>query len=232
MTRRRVVSAICLFLCLPWLVGFNFPGGVQRLWRQADRAFKHKEYDKAEQLYDQARQEQPDEWRLVFNTAVAQAMGKKLDEAARGFEKIAASGPQELREAAEYNAGNCYLAQQQNDKAIDHYKRALYLKPDDMNAKWNLELAKRQQKQQQQQQKQQQQQQKQQPKQDQKKQDQKKPEPQKQPQQQPKPEDHKMDKDEARRLLQSLSQADRDLQKRMAKQRQQPSNEARPTKDW
>jgi len=221
-----MLSALALCLCLPWLLGFSFPGGVQRLWRQADRAFRHKDYEKAGQLYDQARQEQPDEWRLVFNSAVAQAAGKKMDEAAKGFEKIAASGPQELREPAEYNAGNCYLAQQQNDKAIEHYKRALYLNPNDMNAKWNLELAKRQQKQQQQQQKQQQQQQKQ----DQKKQDQKKP--QDQPKQQPQPQDRKMDKDEARRLLQSLSQADRDLQKRMAKQRQQPASEARPTKDW
>jgi len=222
--KRPVISLLTLLLGLPWLVGFTFPGGLQRLWRQADRAFTRQQYDRAEQLYDQARQQQPDEWRLAFNTAVAQAAGKKLDVAAKGFEKIAASGPQELREAAEYNAGNCYLAQQQKDQAIEHYKRALYLNPNDMNAKWNLELAKRQQKQDQQQKQQQNQQQKQDQKQQQK-QDQ-----QKQRQQQP--QDRKMDQDEARRLLQSLSQADRDLQKKMAKQRRQPFREARPTKDW
>jgi Ca-activated chloride channel family protein len=217
---RRIISVVGVLLCLPWLVGFSFPGGLQRLWRQADRAFKHKQYEEAEKLYDQARQEQPEEWRLAFNTAVAQAAAKKYDPAVKGFEKIAGGGAQELRPAAEYNAGNCYLAQQQNDKAIEHYKRALYLNPNDLNAKWNLELAKRQQKQQQKQQKQQKQDQK---KQDQKKQDQK---------MQPQPQDRKMDKDEARRLLQSLSQADRDLQKQMRKQRQQPSREARPDKDW
>jgi len=222
--KRPVISLLTLLLGLPWLVGFTFPGGLQRLWRQADRAFTRQQYNRAEQLYDQARQQQPDEWRLAFNTAVAQAAGKKLDVAAKGFEKIAASGPQELREAAEYNAGNCYLAQQQKDQAIEHYKRALYLNPNDMNAKWNLELAKRQQKQDQQQKQQQNQQQKQDQKQQQK-QDQ-----QKQRQQQP--QDRKMDQDEARRLLQSLSQDDRDLQKKMAKQRRQPFREARPTKDW
>lgn len=220
--RRRIMGVVGLLLCLPWLVGFTFPGGVQRLWRQADRAFRHKQYDRAEKLYDQARQQQPEEWRLAFNTAVAQAANKQYDVAAKGFEKIAGSGAQELRPAAEYNAGNCYLAQQKNEQAIEHYKRALYLNPDDLNAKWNLELAKRQQKQQQQQQQQQQQKQNQ----NQKKQDQ-----QKQQQQQQQPQDRKMDKDEARRLLQSLSQADRDLQKKMSKQRQQRGG-ARPTKDW
>ncbi len=224
---RRVIFLLTLLVGLPWLVGFTFPGGLQRLWRQADRAFKRQQYDRAEQLYDQARQQQPDDWRLAFNTAVAQAAGKKLDVAAKGFEKIAASGPQELREPAEYNAGNCYLAQQQKDQAIEHYKRALYLNPNDMNAKWNLELAKRQQKQDQQQKQQQNQRQKQ----DQKKQSQQQKQDQRKPQQ-PQPQDRKMDKDEARRLLQSLSQADRDLQKKMARQRQQPSREAPPTKDW
>ena len=217
---------LLLLLGLPLLLGFNFPGSVQRVWRQADRAFRHKQYDQAEQLYDQARQQQPDEWRLMFNSAVAQAAGKKYEQADQNFEKIAQAGPQELREPAEYNAGNCHLAQQQNDKAIDHYKRALYLNPDDMNAKWNLELAKRQQKQQQQKQQQQQKD---------KDQDKQKPQPQKQkqPQKQPQqPPDHKMDKDEARRLLQSLSQADRDLQKQMAKQQRQPVSESRPAKDW
>jgi len=220
MRSRRLVSVLGLLLCLPWLVGFSFPGGLQRLWRQADRAFKHKQYDQAEQLYDQARQQQPDEWRLAFNVAVAQAAAKKYEPAAQAFEKMAGGGAQELRPAAEYNAGNCYLAQQQNEKAIEHYKRALYLNPNDMNAKWNLELAKRQQKQKQKQDQQQKQKQ-----QDPKKQDQQK-------QKQEQPQDRKMDKDEARRLLQSLSQADRDLRKQMAKQRQQPSREARPTKDW
>jgi Ca-activated chloride channel family protein len=218
----RATRIVLLLLCLPLLVGFDFPGGGQRLWRQADRAFKQKQYDQAAQLYDQARQQQPEEWRLAFNVAVAQAAGKKYDEAVKGFERVAQSAPPELRQPAEYNAGNCYLAQQKNEPAIEHYKRALYLNPNDMNAKWNLELAKRQQKQQQQQQKQQQ-------KQDQKKQDQKKQDQQKQP---PQPQDRKMDQDQAKRLLQSLSQADRDLRKQMAKQQQRPSGASRPDKDW
>lgn len=217
---RRVIA---LVFALPLLWGFTFPGSVQRVWRQADRAFSRKQYAQAEKLYEKARTEHPQEWRLLYNTAVAQAANKSFDKAVENLQKVAANGPQELREAAEFNTGNCYLAQQKPKEAIEHYKRALYLKPDDINAKWNLELAKRQQKQQQKQQQQQNQQNKQQQKQ--------KPKPDKQKQKQ-QPQQKKMDKEQAQRLLQSLSQADKDLQKKLSKYRNQPTNDNRPARDW
>ena len=164
----------------------------------------------------------------MYNAAVATAGNKQFDQAISDFQTIATDGPQELREAAEFNAGNCYMAQQKADQAIEHYKRALYLKPDDMNAKWNLELAKRQKKQQQKQQNQQQPQ----------KQPQKKPQDQKQKQQQQKQQQQQqqqqqqMNQQQAKQLLQSLSQQDRDLQKQLSKYRNQPSQEGRPAQDW
>lgn len=212
-------SLALLLLALPLLWGFTFPGSVQRTWRQGDRAFNRKQYAEAEKLYEKARAEHPQEWRLLYNTAVAQAANKNFDKAVPNLQKVATNGPQELREAAEFNTGNCYLAQQKPKEAIEHYQRALYLKPDDLNAKWNLELAKREQKKQQQQQKQEQQQQKQQPK----------PKPEKP---KPKPEQKKMDKEQAERLLQSLSQADKDLQKKLNKQRTPPPQQGRPGRDW
>lgn len=232
MSRRQYcalkLGACALFLLLlPALTGFSFPGSVQRVWRQADRAFKHKEYDRAQQLYLQARRQRPQDWQLMYNAAVATAANKQFDQAVSDFGTIATNGPQELREAAEFDAGNCYLAQQQADKAIEHYKRALYLKPDDMNAKWNLELAKRQKKQQQQQQQNQQQKQQQKPKpQDQKQQQ------QQQKQQQQQQQRQQMNQQQAKQLLQSLSQQDRDLQKKMSKYRNQPTQSGRPAKDW
>lgn len=210
---------LILLLALPLLWGFTFPGGVQRLWRQADRAFNRKQFAEAERLYDQARTQHPQEWRLLYNKAVAQAANKGYDKAVEGFQKVAANGPPDLREAAEFNTGNSYLAQQKTKEAIEHYKRALYLKPDDTNAKWNLELAKR--KQQEQQQKQQQQQQKQ--------KQQQKPKPE---QQKAKPQQKQMDKEQAQRLLQSLSQADKNLQKKLSKTRNQPASDSRPGRDW
>lgn len=224
--RLKLGPSILLLLLLPVLTGFSFPGSLQRVWRQADRAFNRKQYDRAQELYLEARRQRPQDWKLMYNAAVATAANKGFDQAISDFGTIAKDGPQELREAAEFNAGNCCMAQEQADKAIEHYKRALYLKPDDLNAKWNLELAKRQKKQQQ---KDQQQQQKQQPKPQDQKQQQK---PQDQKQQQQQQQQQQMNQQQAKQLLQSLSQQDRDLQKKMSKYRNQPTQEGHPSQDW
>lgn len=221
---RKLIASLFVLVALPLLLGFTFPGSVQRLWRQADRAFGRKQYDRAAELYSKARTERPQEWVLPYNAAVAQAFGQKYEQALPDLQQVATNGPQQLRETAEYNSGNCYLSQGQADQAIEHYKRALYLKPDDMNAKWNLELAKKKQQQQQQQQQQPQ------------------PKPQNKPQEKPQPkqsnkqqqqqQQKQMDREQAKQLLQSLSQQDRDLQKKLARYRNQPASEARPSQDW
>lgn len=221
-----------MLLFIIMFLGLGFPGGLKSLWKQADRAFRQKQYEEAARLYEEAHRQEPKQWPLAFNMAVAQAAAQKYDAATTGFEKIAQSGPESLRQMAEYNAGNCYFAQQKWQQAIEHYKRALYLNPQDFNAKWNLELAKRMQKQQQRNNEQQR-------KPQQKSRSlQQKPSPPQPPRGQPQKQDEaaprpqKMDAQQARRLLQSLSQAERDLHQKMAKQRQQPFAETRPAKDW
>lgn len=215
----------------PLLVGFAFPGSMQKLWRQADRAYKRQQFPEAARLYGEAGTQQPQEWALKYNQAVAAAQAQQYDAAVGGLQQVAKEGPAELRAAAEYNTGNAYLAQKENEKAIEHYKRALYLRPEDMNAKWNLELARRKQQQQQQQQEKQQQQKQQQQKQKQDKQQQQQPKPQDKPQDKPPPQPN-MQKEEAQRLLQSLGQQDRDLQKRLQQQRYRKGDPVQPSKDW
>jgi len=228
-TRRRPAAVLAALACVLLLTGFTMPGAVQRLWRKADRAVKAKDYAGAVGLYEQAQKLQPREWALRYNAATAAAMGKDYNRALPGLETVAREGDDQLREPAEFNAGNALLEQGKAAEAIEHYKRALYLRPDDINAKWNLELAKRKQQQQKQQQKQ--------DKQGQKKQQDRKQQPNQPPKQNPKDQQGKqgqqprqMSQEEARRLLQSLSQQDRDLQKQMRRAR--PTRESHPDKDW
>ncbi|MEI6501254.1 MAG: hypothetical protein WCP21_09550 [Armatimonadota bacterium] len=98
---RRALALLALLLLLPALTGFAFPGAVQRLWRQADRAFNRKQYDRAQELYNEARRQRPLDWNLMYNATVAAAGNKQYDAAIGDFEQIAANGPQELREQAE-----------------------------------------------------------------------------------------------------------------------------------
>lgn len=111
-----------------------------------------------------------------------------------------------------HNLGNAYLFQKKYDEAINAYKKALKLNPNDEDTRYNLAFALKQKKnnggggnsnnqQQQNQQKQQQQ------------------------QQQP-----KINKDQAERLLQTLIQKEKELQN---KKEQQPSGHpVKPEKDW
>jgi Ca-activated chloride channel family protein len=222
---------LLLVLLSPMLMGFAFPGSVQRLWRQADRAFKRQRYDEAARLYGEAGRDEPQQWALKYNQAVAAAQAKQYERAIQGLGEVAKEGPPELKAQAEFNIGNAYLEQGENEQAIEHYKKALYLRPDDLNAKWNLELARRKQ-----QQEQQQQQQNKAP--EQKQQPPQSPPPpqpdnqaQNQPQQQPPP-PSQMPADEAQRLLQSLGQQDRDLQKQLQQQRFNKGERVPPGKDW
>ena len=120
---RRALALLALLLLLPALTGFAFPGAVQRLWRQADRAFNRKQYDRAQELYNEARRQRPQDWNLMYNATVAAAANKQFEPATKDFEIIATDGPPELREQAEFNAGNCCMAQQQADKAIEVFER-------------------------------------------------------------------------------------------------------------
>jgi len=47
----------------------------------------------------------------------------------------------DLSAKAFYNIGNCYFQQNKLKESIEAYKKALELKPDDYQAKYNLELA-------------------------------------------------------------------------------------------
>jgi len=47
----------------------------------------------------------------------------------------------ELRQFAHYNLGNTHFSQTEWEAAVEAYKEALRLEPDDLNAKYNLELA-------------------------------------------------------------------------------------------
>jgi len=195
-------------------------------WTRADKLFKESKYAEAAQAYAEAAERYPQRRELVFNRGAALHMAQDYDGGIKVFQGLAKEAGSDLQEKCEYNSGNGYLGKGDRDKAIEHYKRALYLKPDDVNAKWNLELAQRQQQQQQQQQKQDRQQQEQQDKQQQQQQEQARKQPQQAPQQ-----PRELSQKEAERLLRALAEEDKELQKEMRKPKT-PITAAPHGKDW
>jgi|LSQX01.2.fsa_nt_gb Ca-activated chloride channel family protein len=215
-------------------------------WLKADHLFKQEKYGEAADAYRLAAESNPSCPELAFNRGTAQYMAEQMLDAINTFQDVAKYSGDELQERAEFNTGNAYLRQGENEKAIEFYKRALYLKPDDINAKWNLELAQKHQQQRDQQQGQQQQDQPEQKSQDDKQDSGDGQEPpqhsenqppipeQGQPEQQrqqPQPDEQELSQKEAERLLKALSQQDRDLQKELRKPTE-PQRTIPFDKDW
>jgi Ca-activated chloride channel family protein len=206
-------------------------------WMKGDQLFKQKQYAEAADAYNQAAEKYTGRSEPHFNRGTAQYMAEQSQDAISTFQDVARRTSGDLQERSEFNTGNAYLGQGDSEKAIEHYKRTLYLNPGDVNAKWNLELA--QQQQQQHEQGQEEQKQQEQKPDDDKQDSDEREKPQEQPQedrpgdadQQPQRDQQELTQKEAERLLKALSQQDRDLQKELRKP-PEPVRTIPFDKDW
>lgn len=194
---------------------------------------------------------------VTYNDGVRAYQTNDMATAARTFEQATASPDRVLQQRALYNLGNTTYrlgeadptkAEQLWQRAIKSYESALALDPKDEDAKFNHEfvkkkleeLKKQQQQQQQQQQKQDKQDQQKQDKQDQKQPEQQQPKPQdakpkdeQQSQQQEQPRSNeKMEKQQAKALLDNLREDERNWNFFPEVQMKDLKESGQPVKDW
>jgi Ca-activated chloride channel homolog len=188
---------------------------------KGNRYYKEGNYDKAEEAYQKALSKKEN---LIARYNLGNTLYKKesIDDAVKSFDGvISATDDPELKTKALYNKGVLLHKGNRLTEAIDAYKQALRLSPDDEEVRKNLQLALQQKKQQEpkQQQKKEQKEQKQ-------KQEKKKEEPKPQ---QPKPQKSKLTKKQAEQYLKALEQKERELQEKVRKRTAVPNQ---PEKDW
>jgi Ca-activated chloride channel family protein len=188
---------------------------------KGNRYYKEGNYDKAEEAYQKALSKKEN---LIARYNLGNTLYKKesIDDAVKSFDGvIGATDDPELKTKALYNKGVLLHKGNRLTEAIDAYKQALRLTPDDEEVRKNLQLALQQKKQQE-------------PKKDQKKeqkeqkqkQEKKKEEPKPQ---QPKPQKSKLTKKQAEQYLKALEQKERELQEKVRKKTAVPNQ---PEKDW
>jgi Ca-activated chloride channel homolog len=118
----------------------------------ADKLYEAGRYPEAAAAYQREIQEHTDSPRLEYNLGTALMQAGQLEDAMAALERAAtAATSEDLRFSALYNLGLCYLRQARDAKAsdattayassADAYKRALQLRPNEIAAKWNYELA-------------------------------------------------------------------------------------------
>jgi Ca-activated chloride channel family protein len=169
--------------------------------------------------YRDAEMSSPGSPLVHFNLGDALYKTNNLEDAQSEFNKALSSKNPIVRSRAYYNLGNSAFKNQKNDEALDYYKKALKLNPKDEDAKYNLEYLSKVKNQPQKKNK------------DDKKKDQDKKQQQNKDKDKEQQEQKKggMSKEDAKRILQSFDDADKNsLKKKRAAQPPMPKTE----EDW
>ncbi len=153
----RVLPVLLLVLFLLLLTGC---AAAQN--RKGNQLYSGQQYDQAMLAYQDAQAELPEQPQLHYN--IGNTL-HRLGDYARAISEtlqLRPDAPADLLTDAAYNLGNSLFRLEQYADAVEAYKQTLRLRPDDLDAKVNLELAllklQEQQEQQEQQQEQQEQQ--------------------------------------------------------------------------
>ena len=117
-----------------------FPQGS--LWGQsnAQESFENKDYDAAIQAWDELLLEHPELKGINYNKGNALFRKGEMDKAISSFEQALGEQDEDALADIYYNMGNAWLSKQDIKKAREFYKQTLKLRPDDLDAKTNLEL--------------------------------------------------------------------------------------------
>ncbi|HXU12357.1 MAG TPA: tetratricopeptide repeat protein, partial [Candidatus Binatia bacterium] len=181
---------------------------------EGNKLYNQKQYDEALRMYTDAQASRPEAPELHYNIGNVLFRKKEYDKAIEEYMRAQAAPDRGLSQAATFNRGNALLMQGKPEEAIQAYVQSLRARPDDADAKRNLELALRllqEKKKKQQQQPQQNKDQKNQP-------------PQQSPQQEgagdktpPQKRPGEMTEQEARQVLQALQQEEKEGIKKHAR---------------
>ena len=141
-----------ILFTLLWSTLHGWGQAYQSGIREGNKAFENKAFDEAEVNYKKATEQKPDGFEGWFNLGDALYKQQRFDEALVAFEKSKETAlTDEQKARALHNVGNIHTAQKNYQKAIEAYKQALRLNPNDDETRYNLAKALRELKQQQQQ---------------------------------------------------------------------------------
>jgi tetratricopeptide (TPR) repeat protein len=148
-------------------------GDYKKLTEKGNEAYTKSNMEEALKLYREAEIERPKQPVLDYNIGTALYNQNKYDEALQRYGKAVFSDDPKFQTDAFYNMGSTFFRAEKYQEAIAAFQKCLETSPDDVDAKYNLELARKKLKEQAKQQEQKQDKNQQQ-KQDQQQQDQKK----------------------------------------------------------
>ena len=220
--KRRYSSAMTLLMLMTAMAA-NAQNDRDYI-REGNRNFRSGKFAEAEVSYRKSIEKNPRNPQAAYNLGNALFAQKKDSAAVVAYESGVQLETSAIRKSMGYhNMGVVCQSHKMFSEAIEAYKNALRLNPKDDEARYNLEICKKQQKNQQNKQNQDKQDQKKDDKgKDQKKDQQKEQQKQDKDKQQQNKDKNKMSKDNAEQLLNAAIQQEKNTQKRMKDKMQQP----------
>jgi Ca-activated chloride channel family protein len=135
-----VTSRHLLLLLLILLVPVNLKAQKGRAENsEANTLYQRGLYEEALRKYQKALEKNPDSAVIKFNSGDAQYQMKAFEKALEAFEASLVTEDQQLRAHSFYNRGNTLYRNGDLQGAVESYKEALRLNPNDLDAKYNLE---------------------------------------------------------------------------------------------
>ncbi len=137
----RRQAALLLALSLAGAPGAALADAAASRNNEGNRLYDQKRYDAALKLYTDAQAARPGAPELHYNIGNVLYRKGEFDKAVEEYLRAQASRDPALSQAATYNRGNALLMQGRLQDAVNAYVQALRARPDDAQAKRNLELA-------------------------------------------------------------------------------------------
>jgi Ca-activated chloride channel family protein len=149
------MNFVLLVLILPILMGAG--GSIYSRVKKGNESFEQKKYDEALQYYKNAQVDAPESPELHYNIGSTLYKVRKYDDAINEFTKVTSPDDPLLEEKSNYNTGvvqyrsgiqeynqkNYQKAVEWLGKCIESNIAALKINPEDEDAKFNLEQARR-----------------------------------------------------------------------------------------
>lgn len=243
---KRLLLTITISLAFLYINGQS----ENKLIRKGNKHFDSGNFTEAEEIYRMALEENHISDKANFNLGNTNYNQEEFSEAERNFSRVADMTRSPLIESqAHYNRGNALMSQERFAESIEAYKQTLRLNPNDEDARYNLEYARRMLLEQEQNQEEQQQDQDDNQQDDQEQQDQQEQqdEPDQQEQQQEQQQDQgdgqeqerqqpqqppQISKEDAERMLQALSAEERKTLEKLNEERNQSAGIRARERDW
>jgi tetratricopeptide (TPR) repeat protein len=134
-------SALVLIALAPLLFGFKPFEKRNAEVEQGNAAMQAGKAEEALGHYDKAVAKLPADPGVHLDRGAALYALSRFEEAGKEFLRATEGQDPALKATAFRNLGNALSKQEKQKEAIEAYKRALALRPDDKAAKWNLEIA-------------------------------------------------------------------------------------------